>query len=52
MSNTHANLAVIHFACQRCMTPIKVDSSFCSIDEHTLAELRRKCSIHSDFYIP
>jgi len=30
----------MHFFCQRCWTPLKLDSVFnCSLDEHTLAEL-------------
>ena len=30
--------------------PIKIDSSFSAIDEHTLAEFHRKFSINNIFY--
>jgi len=36
----------VAFNCQRCMLPIKLDHSFASIDEHTLAEL------HLPLYAP
>ena len=32
----------VAFTCQRCMLPIKLDHTFASIDEHTLAELHCK----------
>lgn len=32
-------LAKIHYLCQRCQQPLRLDSSLFSLDEHTLAEL-------------
>ena len=34
--------ATVNFVCQKCQQPIKIDESFNSIDEHTMADLTRK----------
>ena len=32
----------VSFVCQRCLQPLKLDSTFGKLGEHTLAELSRK----------
>lgn len=32
----------VSFVCQRCLQPLKLDSAFGKLGEHTLAELSRK----------
>ena len=34
-----ADLGRIHFLCQRCQQPLRLDSSLFSMDEHTMAQL-------------
>ena len=34
-----ADLGRIHFPCQRCQQPLRLDSSLFSMDEHTMAQL-------------
>jgi len=39
MSSGGGGKVSVNFVCQRCMMPLKLNHSFLSIDEHTLAEL-------------